>query len=201
MCDESPRHTKEMIFGTDSESESELCEDSEASRSAVGSSKQPRSEGSHRARLTVAQKMEAMKHYQENPGMSYPQLIEWCFKKIEMTKKLSKAAVCFWFSEKKGKRSQKEKLEQAVQVEINPFKLAAKSFQGTHFPELEDELFAWVCRCESRKACLTDDIITEKALSIAARLGLATFKASDHWISRLKKRHDIRVRVLHGEAS
>ena len=38
-------------------------------------------------------------------------LIEWCFKKFEMKKKLSKAAVSLWFSEKKGKRSQKEKLE------------------------------------------------------------------------------------------
>ena len=199
MCDDSPP-TKEQIFGTDSESELEPCEDRDASGSAVGSSKRPRSEGSRRARLTVAQKIEAMKHYRENPGMSYPQLIEWCFKKFDMKNKLSKAAVCLWFSEKKGKRSQKEKLEHAVEAEINPFKLSAKSFQGTHFPELEDELFAWVRRCESRKACLTDDIITEKALSMAATLGLANFKASDHWINRFKKRHDIRVRVLQGES-
>ena len=118
-----------------------------------------------------------------------------------MKKRLSRAAVSLWFSEKKGKRSQKQKLEHAIESEINPFKLAAKSFQGTHFPELEDRLFAWVRRCESRKACLTDDIITEKALSMAATLGLTTFKSSDHWIRRFKKRHDIRVRVLQGEAS
>jgi hypothetical protein len=65
--------------------------------------------------------------------------------------------------------------------------LAAKSL--TNFQELEDGMFAWVRRCESRKACLTDDIITEKRRKVAATLGLATFKASDHWINRLKKRH------------
>jgi hypothetical protein len=41
---------------------------------------------------------------------------------------------------------------------------------------LEGELFAWVRHCESRKTCLTE-IITKK-----------------------KKRHDIGVRVLQGEA-
>ncbi len=76
-------YTKETIFGTDSESKSEPCEDRDASGSAVGSSKKPgvRQRQSHRALLTVAQKMEAVKHYQENPGMSYPKLIEWCYKK------------------------------------------------------------------------------------------------------------------------
>jgi hypothetical protein len=171
MCDDSPP-TKDNIFGTSSESELEQGEDRDVSGSAVASSKKRAApDGSHRARLTVAEKTEAMKHYQANPGMSYPMLIEWCFKTFEMKKKLSKAAVSLWFSEKKGKRSQKEKLELAAGAEINPFKLAAKSFQGTHFPELEDGLFAWVRRCESRKACLTDDIITEKAMSMAASAG------------------------------
>jgi hypothetical protein len=62
MCDDSP-YTKETIFGTDSESESEPCEDRDASGSAVGSSK--KSQGApDKARSTVAQKMEAVKHYQ-----------------------------------------------------------------------------------------------------------------------------------------
>jgi hypothetical protein len=81
-----------------------------------------------------------------------------------MKKKLSRATVSLWFSEKKGKKGQKEKLEHAVEAEINPFKLAAKSL--TNFQELEDGMFAWVRRCESRKACLTDDIITEKASAV-----------------------------------
>ncbi len=70
--------------------------------------------------------------------------------------------------------------------ETIPCELAAKSLQGTHFPELEGEWFAWVRRCESRKACLTDEIITKKALSMAASHGLANFKASEHWIRRFK---------------
>jgi hypothetical protein len=99
MSDDSPPFTvtKEKIFGTDSESDSESCQDDhDASGSAVSSRKRlPRGapEGSHRARLTVAQKLEAVKHYQENPGMSHPQLIEWSYKKFDMKKKLSRAAV------------------------------------------------------------------------------------------------------------
>ncbi len=68
--------------GAESESESEACEDHDASGSASGSaggsSKKPRSApgGSHKARLTGIHKIETMKHYQENPGMSFPELIE-----------------------------------------------------------------------------------------------------------------------------
>ncbi len=56
----------------------------------------------------------------------------------------------------------KRQLEHAVEAEVTPFKLAAKKIQGTHFPDLDDELFAWVHRCESRKACPTVDIITAR---------------------------------------
>ncbi len=63
--------------------------------------------------------------------MSYAKLIEWCYKKIDTKKKLRRAKVSLWFLEKKGKRSQKEKREHAVEAEINPFKLAAKKvFKG-----------------------------------------------------------------------
>ena len=106
-----------------------------------------------------------------------------------------------WFSEKERKKRPKGETRTCYRIRDQSFQIGCKSFQETYFPELEDGLFAWVRRCESRKACLTDDIITEKALSMAATLGLATFKASDHWIKRFKKRHDIRVRVLQGEAS
>ena len=64
MCDDSPP-TKDNIFGTSSESELEQGEDRDVSGSAVASSKKRAApNGSHRARLTVAEKTEAMKHYQ-----------------------------------------------------------------------------------------------------------------------------------------
>ncbi len=66
---------------------------------------------------------------------------------------------------------------------------------------MEDEWFAWVRRYESRKAFLTDDLIMEKALSLAATLRLASFKAFHQWINCFKTKHDIRVLVLQGEAS
>ena len=81
--------------------------------------------------------MEAVKHYQETPGKLYTKLIELCYNTIDMknTRKLSRAAMSIWFSEKKRK-------EHAIESEINPFKLAAICFQGTHFLKLEDGLFA-----------------------------------------------------------
>ena len=108
--------------------------------------------------MTVAQKLEAIQHYEANPGMSFPKLVDWCYRHFDMKKKLSASTVSSWFSDA-GKRSQKGKIKQAIASEINASKLSSKSFQGTHFPDLEHELFAWVRRCESRKACLTDDII------------------------------------------
>jgi hypothetical protein len=113
---------------------------------AVIPRKKPRlaPESIHRARLTATQKIQAMKYFEETPGMSYGQLMDWCYQKFEMSKKLSKATVSLWFSEKAGKRSQKDKIKHAIQAETNPFKLASKSFQGAHFPDLEHELFAWV---------------------------------------------------------
>ena len=83
-----------------------------------------------------------MKHYEANPGMTYDKLIDWCYTKYEMKKRLSRAAVSLWFSEKAGKRQQKDKLKAALASETNVHKLQAKSFQGSHFPYLEHELFA-----------------------------------------------------------
>jgi hypothetical protein len=171
---DSSSYTKEMIFGTESDSDVEVSDESNAqdhvsAGSAVGSGKKRAApEKSLRARLNLAKKMESMKYFGENPRMTYPKLIEWCYKKIDMKKKLSTSAVSLGFSDKAGKRSKKEKLKVAMESETIPCKLAAKSLQWTHFPESEDKLFAWVRRCESLKACLTDEIITEKALSMAA---------------------------------
>ena len=79
-----------MIFGTESDSDVELSDESNvqdpiSAGSAVGSGKKRAApEKSLRARLNLAKKMEAMKYFGENPGMTYPKLIERCYKKIDM---------------------------------------------------------------------------------------------------------------------
>jgi hypothetical protein len=70
--------------------------------------------------------------------------------------------VCTWLKKSDAATSQRAKIEKAIEAESNPFKLNAKSFQGSHYPELEHKfLFAWFRRCETRHAAITDDIITE----------------------------------------
>ena len=82
-----------MIFGTDSDPlpcDESIEEDRESSQSAaVSSKKRSVPESNQRVRLSVAQKMEAVKHFEANPGMTYPKLVDWCYKKYEMKKKLS----------------------------------------------------------------------------------------------------------------
>ena len=101
MADDASGPTEKEIFGSDSDSESLPCdepmeEDRDSSQSAAVSSKKLRTApegGNLRVRLSVAKKMEAMKHYEANPGMSYPKLVDWCYRQFDMKKKLSASTV------------------------------------------------------------------------------------------------------------
>jgi hypothetical protein len=74
MADDASGHTKESIFGTDSDSDPLSCAksiegDCDSVHSAAVSRKKPRCtpESSQKVRLSLAQKMEAVKHYEANP--------------------------------------------------------------------------------------------------------------------------------------
>ena len=167
MAEKSQR---QEIFGTDDESSTSSCD--EAINSSISESDKlgrgaPKKKSNERVRITIQQKMQAVQHFQANKGMTQAALIEWCFHKFGMKKRLGKGTVSAWFKE--GGKGQKAKLEKAIATETNPFKLKAKSFKGAHYPELEHELFVWIRRIETKKACLTDDVIMEKARAIAER--------------------------------
>ena len=76
----------------------------------------------------------------------------------------------------------------ALQAETNPFNLDKKSAQSSNFPELENKLFSWFRRNESRHAVMTDDVVIEKARDFAREMGLSEFKGSGHWFLHFKKR-------------
>jgi hypothetical protein len=70
-----------MIFGIGTDSDVELSDefnvqDHVLAGSAVCSGKK---RAAPEKVLNLAQKMEAMKYFGENPGMTYPKLIEWCY--------------------------------------------------------------------------------------------------------------------------
>ena len=90
------------------------------------------------------------------------------------------------FGQRWKETTKKEKLTTALESEISSYKLTSKSFQRSHFPDLEHDLFAWVRRCESRKSCLTDDTIIEKAKAMAEAYGLANVQAPTEWIRRIR---------------
>ena len=172
-----------------------------SSQSAEVNNKMPNdaSTGKKRIRLTIEEKIIAMQHFENNPGLSYPELIDWCSEKFGLQEKLSISAVSHWFSKKAGKRSLLGKIKAAMESRVNRFPSAAKSFQGAHYPDLERELLAWLCQIQSREACLAYDELANKAMVLAKTIGAPTFRASQSWIKRFKVRHGIELRCVRGE--
>jgi hypothetical protein len=84
-------------------------------------------------------------------------------------------------------------------TETSHYVLSMKTKHATDFPELENQLWAWFCRNETKQAAITGDLLKIKALRLAGELNLAEFRASDGWIRNFKKRHGIGEHVLHGE--
>ena len=76
-----------------------------------------------------------------------------------------------------------------------------KTKNAPEFIELENQLWAWYRRNETKHAAITGDLLKLKALRLAGELKLAEFRASDGWIRNFKKRHGIDEHVLSGEAT
>jgi hypothetical protein len=114
MAAPSSPPTREVIFGPDSEPEPDSSSESsqheeDSTQAAATSAGKKRAAPQSRARLTVSEKNQAMQHFQGNqPEMTYAKLIDWFYKKFAMKKKLSRSTVSLWFSDKGGKRQQKE---------------------------------------------------------------------------------------------
>ena len=64
---------------------------------------------------------------------------------------------------------------------------------------LETVLMEWFGQMRAKCALLSDKLVSAKALSLAEKLQLADFKASDGWLSNFKKRHNIKLQRPHGE--
>ena len=78
---------------------------------------------------------------------------------------MSKATVSLWF--KKGGRGKQAKIEKAIAEETDPFPFKSKAIQGSKYHKLELELFSFFRHNETKKACLTDDVLTEQDRAIA----------------------------------
>ncbi|KAL0035937.1 hypothetical protein WJX77_008310 [Trebouxia sp. C0004] len=65
---------------------------------------------------------------------------------------------------------------------------------------LETVLMQWFGQMRAKGALLSNKLVSTKALSLAEKLQLADYKASDGWLSRFKKRHGIKLQRPHGES-
>ena len=97
-----------------------------------------------RERLSMHQKLRAVQHFEANK-ITQKELAVWMFKNLKLKKEPSKAAVSKMFKPAELIRIK------AFTTETNPALLNRKGALQPRFPELEDKLFAWFRRIDSRR--------------------------------------------------
>ena len=65
---------------------------------------------------------------------------------------------------------------------------------------VDEATYEWYQKARSKNIPVTRPMLQEKAKRANEELGDATFKASNGWLDRFKKRHNITSKVISGEA-
>ncbi|UYV65953.1 hypothetical protein LAZ67_3005994 [Cordylochernes scorpioides] len=68
------------------------------------------------------------------------------------------------------------------------------------FPEIEEALFRWIRQANAMKLAINGNILKEKAILLALKMGQDNFEASNGWLEKFKARRNIAFKPLHGEA-
>ncbi|UYV83541.1 Transposase [Cordylochernes scorpioides] len=68
------------------------------------------------------------------------------------------------------------------------------------FPEIEETLFRWIRQANAMKLAINGNILKEKAILLALKMGQDNFEASNGWLEKFKARRNIAFKQLHGEA-
>ncbi|UYV64939.1 hypothetical protein LAZ67_3002512 [Cordylochernes scorpioides] len=68
------------------------------------------------------------------------------------------------------------------------------------FPEIEEALFRWIKQANAMKLAINGNILKEKAILLALKMGQDNFEASNGWLEKFKARRNIAFKRLHGEA-
>ena len=71
---------------------------------------------------------------------------------------------------------------------------------GQHV-KLEEALMMWFNNVRSNHACVSDDMLIEKAKHFGAEFNVTNFSYSRGWLQKFKNRHGIASKSLQGEAS
>jgi hypothetical protein len=67
--------------------------------------------------------------------------------------------------------------------------------------DVNEKTFEWFKQARGKNIPVSGPIICEKAASIAERLGIEDFKASDGWLNSFRNRHNIQWLKVCGESA
>ncbi|UYV81600.1 hypothetical protein LAZ67_20001670 [Cordylochernes scorpioides] len=84
--------------------------------------------------------------------------------------------------------------------EISKNSSTLKRDRDGEFPEIEEALFRWIRQANAMKLAINGNILKEKAILLALKMGQDNFEASNGWLDRFKARRNISFKRLHGEA-
>ncbi|UYV77978.1 hypothetical protein LAZ67_15003088 [Cordylochernes scorpioides] len=66
-----------------------------------------------------------------------------------------------------------------------------KRDRGGEFPEIEEALFRWIRQANAMKLAINGNILKEKAILLALKMGQDNFEASNGWLEKFKARRNI----------
>ncbi|XP_060875867.1 tigger transposable element-derived protein 6-like [Metopolophium dirhodum] len=69
------------------------------------------------------------------------------------------------------------------------------------YPDLEECLMAWFTQSRQNDIPISGPILKEKSKLFATNLGITNFQASEGWLEKFKKRHDLTFKKVCGESA
>jgi hypothetical protein len=133
----------------------------------------------NRVRLTMEQKAKLSVFAADHSHLSRQALINWAVKEFDL--KETPAPSLITSLKKDAKVEWAKNYLPSLQETVSK-KLQSKSAKKCDYAELKSKLYAWFTRLEHSQAVVTDELLREKALAIAAELKETEFKASRNWI-------------------
>ncbi|XP_060855630.1 tigger transposable element-derived protein 4-like [Metopolophium dirhodum] len=77
----------------------------------------------------------------------------------------------------------------------------SKRVVSVGYEQVERDLYRWFINCRSKSLPISGPIIQTEATKLAEKLGISDFKASNGWLDRFKRRHNIVCKQINGEAN
>ena len=95
-----------------------------------------------------------------------------------------------------------KKQEQIIKEwHLNGNEQRVRQFHSGSGVVLDKAVLEWFSKVRNQNVPVSGPMIQAKALEFAEELGIESFKASNGWLERFRKRHDIKFRAICGESS